>query len=101
MGLSIRSASLDLPPHPSPYPFDPPKVGGGGGGWGKVILLRDNHIKAFSAVEVSIFVVGRLKRKKKKARGFPPSHRPPRAFYFLDIGIPNRSICSGERYHRE
>ena len=27
MGLSIRSAPLDLPPHPRPYPFGPPKVG--------------------------------------------------------------------------
>ena len=91
---------------PGPTRASPPlslwsAKGGVGGGGRKVILLRDNHIKAFSAAEVFVSVVGRLKRKKEKARGCPPSHRPPRAFYFLDIGIPSRSICSGERYHSE
>ena len=59
-------------------------------------------------------VVGRLGRKKKRARGarweggrekrgplFPSSHRPPRAFYFFDyfilMGIPSGSLCGGER----
>ena len=59
-------------------------------------------------------VVGRLGRKKKRARGarweggrekrgppFPSSHRPPHAFYFFDyfilMGIPSGSLCGGER----
>ena len=51
-------------------------------------------------------VVGRLGRKKKRARGsrwaFLSSHRPPRAFYFFDycyfVGIPSGSLCGGERF---
>ena len=59
-----------------------------------------------------VCLVGRLGRKKKKARGgrweeqrkgaglFTSSHRPSRAFCFsiiaIFIGIPNGSLCGGE-----
>ena len=59
-----------------------------------------------------VCLVGRLGRKKKKARWrrweeqrkgaglFPSSHRPSRAFCFsiiaIFIGIPNGSLCGGE-----
>ena len=71
-----------------------------------------NHF--LSPPQRPLCVVGRLGRKKKRARGarweggrekrgppFPSSHRPPRAFYFFDyfilMGIPSGSLCGGER----
>ena len=96
MGLYIRSASLNLPPHPRPYPL--PKVGEAGQGnltdWGTTI-------SQLSPPQRPLCVVGRLGRKKKKGRGFPPSHSPPLVFYFffciaIFIGVHGVSFCSGE-----
>ena len=62
---------------PGPTPASPP-LSLWSSYWGTTI-------SKLSPPQRPISVVGRLKRKKKKARGFPPSHRSPSAFYFLDV----------------
>ena len=86
MGLSIRS-SLDLPSHPSPYPFGPPKVGRGGGGEGQGNLIEGQPYQSFLRRRGVYFCRRETEEKEKESARFSSFPSSPLALsIFLILG---------------
>ena len=81
MGLSIRSASLDLPPHPSPYPFGPPKVGGEEG-VGQGNLIEGQPYQSFRSRRGVYFCRRETEEKEKESARFSSFPSSPARFLF-------------------
>ena len=81
MGLCIRSASLDLPPHPRPYPFGPPKVGGGGAGV-QGNLIEGQPYQSFLRRRGVYFCRRKTEEKEKESARFYPLPSSPARFLF-------------------
>ena len=79
MGLCIRSASLDLPPHPRPYPFGPPKVGGGGV---QGNLIEGQPYQSFLRRRGVYFCRRKTEEKEKESARFYPLPSSPARFLF-------------------
>ena len=87
MGLSIRSAFLDLPPHPSPKPLGPPKGGGGGGGQGN--LIEGQPYQSFLRRRGVYFCRRETEEKEKESARFSSFPSSPARFLFsLILGYP-------------
>ena len=76
-------------------------------------LTSSKTAHSLSPLQRPLCTIGRLEKRKKKARGgqwegekkkrgFPSSHRPPRVFYFskvaIFIGILSGNLCGEERF---